>query len=313
VTSGQLIVILLITLPALALALLPLWRRRTGPGAAAPVAVDRRHELLEEKAAVYRTLKELAFDHESGYVSDDDYHASRERHEARAAEIVHALDALPEAPGEARSSAPPSTGPGEAGRRPARMTIALAGGVVLLLAAGVAAGLLASRSRAPGPARARVPLPAVSEREDVPPTAPPAPVAADPSPRAAPPSKRELAVMLQAANQQLNQGRYKEALAGYQAVLREEPGNVDALTRVGLLLAIGGHPDSALERFDQIITAHPDHALAYFYRGQVLFRARQDYAGAIRDWERYLELVPSGSEHDTVAGFLQEARNRQRR
>ncbi len=308
-TSAQLIAILLITLPALALILYPLWRRRAAghDAVGAAVTADRTSELQEEKATVYRALKELEFDHEAGYVSDEDYRVSRERYEGRAAEIVHALDELPSGPLEARPPAASSPGTGVNSRRPVRFTVALAAGVALLLAVGVAAGLLVGRSRTAQPAR----LPPAGGRASTPATVQQAP-SAEPSARGEPPSREALAGMLEAASHHLNQGRYKEAMAGYQAVLRQEPGNVDALTHIGLILAIGGHADSALETFDKIIKSNPDYPLVYFYRGQVLYRAKQDYAGAIRNWERYLVLVPTGKEHDNVAAFIKEARARQR-
>ena len=69
--------------PALALVLWPLLRGRAD--GAAPVAErpreDRRLELEEEKAALYRALRELEFDHEAGHLSDADHESLRERYE----------------------------------------------------------------------------------------------------------------------------------------------------------------------------------------------------------------------------------------
>jgi hypothetical protein len=50
---------------------------------------------------------------------------------------------------------------------------------------------------------------------------------------------------------------------------------------------------------------------ALFYRGQVLYRAKRDVAGAIRDWERFLELVPRGEERERIVALLGEARQGQ--
>jgi cytochrome c-type biogenesis protein CcmH/NrfG len=306
VTPAQFIVILLVTLPALALILYPLWRRRAaGDGqSGSPAASDRRSELEEEKASVYRALREIELDHEVGYVTEEDYRASRERYEARAAQIVSALDELPPSPVD--------TGAGVAGRRHPRSLIVLAAGVSLLLGVGVVAGILASRPRTPEPARPRVSLPGPGERGSAPAPKVPLVPSEEPVARGEPPKREALAGMLEAARQHLNQGRYKEAMAGYQAVLQQEAGNVDALTHIGFILAVGGHADSALESFDKIVKSNPDYPLVYFYRGQVLYRAKQDYAGAIRDWERFLTLVPTGKEHDNVAAFIKEARARQR-
>ena len=100
-TTAQWIAIVAILLPALAIVLWPLLRGAAG-GTAAPQAAtpDRRLELAEEKASTYRALNELAFDHEAGSLSDDDFHALRDRYEARAADLLTKLDALGGAPAQ---------------------------------------------------------------------------------------------------------------------------------------------------------------------------------------------------------------------
>src|SRR5512134_2483468 len=96
-TTPQIIAIAAVVIPALAFALWPLVRRRETGAEYGLTAGDRRLELVEEKTAVYRALKELAFDHEAGHLSDDDHRALRERYEGRAAELLGELDALPPA------------------------------------------------------------------------------------------------------------------------------------------------------------------------------------------------------------------------
>ena len=85
-TALQLAVIVAVTAPALGFALWPLRRGGLGAvGAAASNDADsRRLELGEEKAAIYRALKELDFDHEAGHLSDDDHRGLRNRYESRA-------------------------------------------------------------------------------------------------------------------------------------------------------------------------------------------------------------------------------------
>src|SRR5262249_23039778 len=76
--------IALVVPPALAVVLWPLWRAR-GAGAPARAPVDRRLELSEDKARVYRALRELRFDHEAGHLSEEDYRELSDRYESRAA------------------------------------------------------------------------------------------------------------------------------------------------------------------------------------------------------------------------------------
>ncbi len=114
--------------------------------------------------------------------------------------------------------------------------------------------------------------------------------------------------MLEAARQSLHAGRYSEAIAAYQAVLKRDPKNVDALTHLGFIVALGGHADSALETIDRALAIDPNYPLARYYRGQVLYEAKRDTAGAIKEWERFVALVPSGPEHDQVQALIRDAR-----
>jgi tetratricopeptide (TPR) repeat protein len=121
-----------------------------------------------------------------------------------------------------------------------------------------------------------------------------------------------LAGMLQAARQSLFDGRYAEAIAAYQAVLKRDEKNVDAMTHLGLIVALGGHADTALETFSKALDIDPKYAPAYLYRGQVLYEQKQDYAGAVQSWERFMALVPKGEDRDRVAALVEEARGKQR-
>jgi tetratricopeptide (TPR) repeat protein len=120
-----------------------------------------------------------------------------------------------------------------------------------------------------------------------------------------------LAGMLNAARQSLFDGNYQQAIAAYQAVLKRDAKNVDALTHLGLIVAIGGHADSALETIDKALAIDPKYPPAYLYRGQVLFEQKQDYAGAVKSWQQFLALVPRGEDHDRVAALLETAKSKQ--
>jgi tetratricopeptide (TPR) repeat protein len=155
------------------------------------------------------------------------------------------------------------------------------------------------------PPGSRLPIPAPQSGEPVgPPT-----VALDPG-KPIPPGV--LAGMLGAARQSLTEGRYSEAIAAYQAVLKRDPKNVDAMTHLGLIVSIGGHADAALETFDKAAKVDPGYAPIYLYRGQVLYEVKQDYPGAVQAWQRFLALVPQGEDHDRVAMLVKEAQDKQR-
>jgi tetratricopeptide (TPR) repeat protein len=308
VSGLQVALLAALGLPALAIVLWPLIRGRAA-GAVATVERpqdDRRLELEEEKVALYRALSELEFDHEAGHLSDADYQNLHERYETRAALLITELDALGPAPTLRETPAPAAVeaaAPEPWTHRP----VALAAGAVVLVIFGAVIGINASRFTEPDQtmtspgSRPPVPGPAGS------PVGPPK-MTFEPG-KPIPPEI--LAGMLQAARQSLFDGNYQQAIAAYQAVLKRDAKNVDALTHLGLIVAIGGHADAALETIGKALAIDPKYPPAYLYRGQVLFEQKQDYAGAVKAWESFLKLVPRGEDHDRVVAMLETAKSKQ--
>ncbi len=188
-----------------------------------------------------------------------------------------------------------------------RQPVVLAAGAVLLVIFGVVIGINASRFTEPDqtmtPPGARLPVQPGSGDS---PVGPPN-VRLEPG-KPIPPEM--LAGMLNAARQSLFDGNYSQAIAAYQAVLKRDAKNVDALTHMGLIVAIGGHADTALETIDKALAIDPKYPPAYLYRGQVLFEQKQDYAGAVKAWERFLTLVPRGEDHDRVVAMVESAKSK---
>jgi len=304
-TAAQWIAIATIALPALAIVLWPLLRGGSGGTAASAAAPpDRRLELAEEKDSTYRALKELAFDHEAGSLSDDDFQALRDRYEGRAADLLTKLDALggiPAPPAAERATPAP--------RAWTRSPAAIATGAMALLGLGIALGVGVSRYSAPDPTAVRpassMPGPALTDPGPLLPGAPG--TGAD---AGKPITPEIMARMLQAAREALMAGRYPEAISAYQAVLKRDGKNVDAMTHLALIVAMGGHADAALETFDKALKIDPKYAPALLYKGQVLFEVKQDYAGAITAWERFVTLTPPGEDRQRVAVLIEQARSK---
>jgi tetratricopeptide (TPR) repeat protein len=293
---GAFVAAIAVGVPALAFTLWPLLRRRGGAVLLA-LPVDEREQWIEAKSAALRALRELAFEHDAGHISDADYAELRARYEGEAAVALTALDRLGAAP--APEAAPPSHET-PAAARAWRHPMALAASGVALLVFGVLLGVGIVRYTEPDRTTA------------MPPSMPP-PMAAMPNapasggtPRPVPPEV--LRGMLQAARGSLSEGRYSEAIAAYQAVLKRDPKNVDAMTHLGLIVAIGGHADSALETFDKALAIDPDYAPALLYRGQVLYEAKKDVAGAVSAWERFVKVAPSAEDRERVKKLIADAK-----
>jgi cytochrome c-type biogenesis protein CcmH/NrfG len=290
------LVAILLGLPAVAFTFWPLWRGRGARAALLPLPPDEREQWLEAKSAALRALRELAFEHDAGHISDADYAELRARYEGEAAAALTALDRLgPVAPSPSAAVGPAAPAAARGWRHP----LALGASGAALLAFGVLLGVGIVRYSEPDATAARPPV--------VPPVAaaPEAPGAGAP-PRAVTPEV--MRGMLQAARTSLSEGRYSEAIAAYQAVLKRDPKNVDAMTHLGLIVAIGGHADSALETFDKALALEPDYPPALLYRGQVLYEQKQDVAGAVRAWERFVKVAPSVEDRARVRKLIADAK-----
>jgi cytochrome c-type biogenesis protein CcmH/NrfG len=290
--TGAALVAVLIGLPALVFTLWPLWRGRGARAVLLALPPDEREQWLEAKGAALRALRELAFEHDAGHISDADYVELRARYEGETAAALTALDRLGAAAAVPSPPVPVAPALGRGWRHP----VALGASGAALLVFGVLLGVGIVRYTEPDSMAA--PPPPVA-------AAPEAPVTGDP-PRAIPPEV--MRGMLQAARSSLSEGRYAEAIAAYQAVLKRDPKNVDAMTHLGLIVAIGGHADSALETFDKALAIDPDYPPALLYRGQILYEAKKDVAGAVRAWERFVKVAPTAEERARVQKLIADAK-----
>ena len=114
--------------------------------------------------------------------------------------------------------------------------------------------------------------------------------------------------MLQAARISLFAGRYDEAITAYQAVLRRDPENVDALAHFGLIVGMGGDVDQALQVIDRVLARDPNYPPALLYRGQILYEAKKDTVGAVQAWTRLVTLLPPGEDRERVTKMIADAK-----
>jgi tetratricopeptide (TPR) repeat protein len=98
------------------------------------------------------------------------------------------------------------------------------------------------------------------------------------------------------------EGQAVEALKVYDAILRDEPQNVQALAYRGWLLKRAGLPEPALVSLDKAVAIDPSYPDAHFFRGMVLYQDRKDPAGAVTEFRAFMannpprEMVPAVEE-----------------
>ena len=291
---------LLLGLGALAYVTWPLLRRR---GDALEPGDDERIALEAEKVAALRTIRELEADREAGHLLEADYAEMLGQYEARAAAVLRRLDALPP-PARPAPSGGPTLPLAPWSRQPA--VLGSAGIAVLIF--GVVLGVLVTRYTTPAPVE-RPPSDLGAGSESPGPLGPGnAPGGQGGPPR--PLSREMLQGMLQAARASLEAGRYPEAISAYKAILKRDPRNVGAITHLGLILALAGHAEGALEAFDHALQIDADYGEALWYKGTVLAEAKQDDAGAVAAWERFVRVSAPGPEREQAVSRIREAKAR---
>ncbi|HLC42349.1 MAG TPA: tetratricopeptide repeat protein [Methylomirabilota bacterium] len=296
--------VIVIAIPCLIFVLLPYARRGN------VVVIHEEHPLAalqDEKARIYRAIKEISFEHQAGHLSQEDYQELRGRYEADAARLVTKIDAVGETAPRQAGRAFTRAHEASPQRLPwSRRPLTLVFGSVLLVIFGLTLGLGVARYTAPDPAAMPRPTPLTLES----PSDAPPPGASGGSGGQRVITPEMLQGMLRAAHQSLDEGRYQEAIAAYKAVLKRNPKNVEAIAHLGIILGLAGHTDNAIEALDKAIGIDPNYAHAYWDKARLLSEQKQDLKGAVKAWEKFTQLAPPGADRDQALRMIQDAKGR---
>jgi predicted O-linked N-acetylglucosamine transferase (SPINDLY family) len=108
------------------------------------------------------------------------------------------------------------------------------------------------------------------------------------------------------ALEQHQAGQYARAETLYLEILRQDPGNVDALHLLGVLAHQGHKPEVALQLIQAAIKKKPD-AAAFHYNLAEVYQALGDREAAVASYKRAIELIPEYFEaHNNLANVLNQ-------
>jgi tetratricopeptide (TPR) repeat protein len=120
---------------------------------------------------------------------------------------------------------------------------------------------------------------------------------------------KDVEALLGIAHVQLDQQQLDAAEELYQQVLGLEPKNVEAITHVGSVLSGRGQADAALAKYNEALAINPRYVHALWDKANLLQQVKKDYAGAIRVWESFIQVVGADSQDGkTAQSFIAEAR-----
>ena len=86
--------------------------------------------------------------------------------------------------------------------------------------------------------------------------------------------------------------RPEKAIMAYNKALELNPGNPDVLTDLGVMYRRKGQPLEAIEAFDKASKIDPRHEASRFNKGVVLLYDLNDSKGAVRAWQKLVEVNP---------------------
>jgi cytochrome c-type biogenesis protein CcmH len=251
-----------------------------------------RAELLRERERLRAELRELEFDFQSGKHSEADFMAFRSEIENKFGALIERLDRLPAetrahaAEGKRPAHAPANKTPGKTSddSRPRFRRWQLAAGASFLLLFGLALGVLLTQSLRPR----------MSEQDTI------------TGDFMTGTSGAATAALLQEGKQAFAKQEFAKAIEAFKQVLAQEPNQAEAHAYMGFILIQAGHGDGALMAFDKALAVAPNFPMALWGKGMVLYRDKQDYAGARPVLEKLLQLMPPGEERNEITKVLAE-------
>jgi small glutamine-rich tetratricopeptide repeat-containing protein alpha len=113
---------------------------------------------------------------------------------------------------------------------------------------------------------------------------------------------KDLAANIGLGNLEFDSAQWQKAIDYYSRALEIDPRNADVRVDRAIAYHSTGQNDVAKKELLRVTRERPTHKNAWLNLG-VVMRETGDRAGAIRAWERYLELDPNGLH---AAGVRQE-------
>jgi tetratricopeptide (TPR) repeat protein len=127
--------------------------------------------------------------------------------------------------------------------------------------------------------------------------------------RSAEENPRDPRVRIELGNLYFDSERFDEAVRWYDDALKIEPGNVSASTDLGISYYYMNQPDRALKQFERSLEIDPLHTKTLLNVGIVRAYGKNDLDGAVKAWQRVVEIGPDSPEGKVARQALDAVRN----
>jgi cytochrome c-type biogenesis protein CcmH/NrfG len=109
-----------------------------------------------------------------------------------------------------------------------------------------------------------------------------------------------LKVLIQLGNLYFDANQFDPAIETYSRALEIDPKNPDVRTDMGIMYRKKRDYDRAIAEFKKAAEVDPKHVNSRYNLGIVLLHDKQDIKGAIKAWEDYLRVEPTGPRADNI-------------
>lgn len=120
---------------------------------------------------------------------------------------------------------------------------------------------------------------------------------------------KNLKALIELANLYFDTDQFDQAIQAYSKALEIDPGNADLRTDMGIMFRRKGEFDSAIAEFKKAAEADPTHVNSRYNLGVVLLHDKGDIKGAIKAWEEFLKVEPTGSRAENIRTQIEKMRN----
>ena len=110
--------------------------------------------------------------------------------------------------------------------------------------------------------------------------------------------------LVRIGNAHFDSGAYEAAITAYTEALTVDPKNPDVLTDLGVAYRRVKYPEKALNAFRKATAIDSTHASSRYNEGVVLFHDLNDKESAIKAWQAFLHVEPTGERADRVRQIL---------
>jgi cytochrome c-type biogenesis protein CcmH/NrfG len=119
---------------------------------------------------------------------------------------------------------------------------------------------------------------------------------------------RDARVRIELGNVYFDSERFDDATRWYEEALKIDPRNVSVSTDLGIGYYYMNQPDRALAQFDRSLAIDPNHTKTLLNVGIVRAYAKDDLAGAVKAWQRVVEIGPDSPEGKVARQALDAVR-----